>query len=240
MLTFLRKIRKSLIESGSTRKYLLYAVGEILFVMIGILLALQVNNWNEWRKERVKERQVLVEIVQTLESNEDNLRIGINQLEKTNSSSTIVLSFLNESLPYSDTLSFHFFRSGWQNKGVYAALSRAGYESLKSLGLEIIKNDDLKNEVISLFDIQIPRLSIFSEMGIDDMSSSREYIKKNFRSNGTGLLPLNHTEILEDNYYHSIVQNRWASRDVLIQRTQKCVEEIERVLRLIKEELGEE
>ncbi len=50
MLTFLRKIRKSLISSGDSRKYILYAIGEILLVMIGILLAMQVNNWNESRK----------------------------------------------------------------------------------------------------------------------------------------------------------------------------------------------
>ena len=47
MLTFLRKIRRSLIESGSTQKYLLYAIGEIALVVIGILIALQINNWNE-------------------------------------------------------------------------------------------------------------------------------------------------------------------------------------------------
>tara|TARA_Y100000385_G_C13103870_1_gene646216 strand:+ start:4498 stop:4992 length:495 start_codon:yes stop_codon:yes gene_type:complete len=57
MLTFLRKIRKSLIESGSTRKDLIYAIGEIALVVIGILIALQINNWNESRKnhERIKE-----------------------------------------------------------------------------------------------------------------------------------------------------------------------------------------
>ena len=49
MITLLRRLRRSLIESGSARKYLLYAIGEILLVMIGILLALQVNNWNEDR-----------------------------------------------------------------------------------------------------------------------------------------------------------------------------------------------
>lgn len=49
MLTFLRKIRRSLIESGSSSKYLLYAIGETLLVMIGIQMALQINNWNEDR-----------------------------------------------------------------------------------------------------------------------------------------------------------------------------------------------
>ncbi|MEM9000308.1 MAG: hypothetical protein AAGB24_08590 [Bacteroidota bacterium] len=50
MFAFFRRIRKSLLNDGKTSKYITYALGEILLVMIGILLALQVNNWNERRK----------------------------------------------------------------------------------------------------------------------------------------------------------------------------------------------
>ena len=49
MLTFFRRLRKSLLVSGAVRNYILYATGEILLVMVGILLALQVNNWNQDR-----------------------------------------------------------------------------------------------------------------------------------------------------------------------------------------------
>ena len=55
-----------MIESESARKYILYAIGEILLVMIGILLALQVNNWNEWRKERQMEKKLLIELQENL------------------------------------------------------------------------------------------------------------------------------------------------------------------------------
>ena len=47
MIKFFRKIRQKLLGKGKIRRYLVYALGEILLVMIGILLALQVNNWNE-------------------------------------------------------------------------------------------------------------------------------------------------------------------------------------------------
>lgn len=50
MLSFFRKIRKSLIDQSSARRYLVYAIGEIALVVIGILIALQINNWNEARK----------------------------------------------------------------------------------------------------------------------------------------------------------------------------------------------
>ena len=69
MLAFLRKIRKSLIGIGSTRKYLYYAIGEILLVMIGILLALQVNNWNSNRKKAVTRQLYLKSIIAQLDEN---------------------------------------------------------------------------------------------------------------------------------------------------------------------------
>ena len=69
MLTFFRKIRKALLDSGSTGKYLLYATGEILLVVVGILIALSINDWSEYRKNRVKEDKVLIEISKTIEGN---------------------------------------------------------------------------------------------------------------------------------------------------------------------------
>ena len=50
MIKFFRQIRYNLMSENKTGKYIKYALGEILLVMIGILLALQVNNWNEGRK----------------------------------------------------------------------------------------------------------------------------------------------------------------------------------------------
>ena len=70
MLTFLRKIRKSLIESGSARKYLIYAIGEIALVVIGILIALQVNNWNEARKTKSTEIKLLNGFVKEMRENQ--------------------------------------------------------------------------------------------------------------------------------------------------------------------------
>lgn len=59
MLTFLRKIRKKLLAENKFSKYLLYALGEIILVVIGILIALQINNWNESRKESAEEIAIL-------------------------------------------------------------------------------------------------------------------------------------------------------------------------------------
>ena len=62
MIKFFRRIRQKLITDGKLSKYLVYALGEIALVMIGILLALQVNNWNEERKSVNQENLALVDL----------------------------------------------------------------------------------------------------------------------------------------------------------------------------------
>ena len=59
MLRFFRKIRQRLVTDNKFSKYLLYAVGEILLVVIGILIALQGDNWNQERQERDEESLLL-------------------------------------------------------------------------------------------------------------------------------------------------------------------------------------
>ena len=59
MIKFFRHIRKSLLMENKTSKYFKYAIGEIILVVIGILIALQINNWNENRKSRIQEIKYL-------------------------------------------------------------------------------------------------------------------------------------------------------------------------------------
>jgi len=70
MIKFFRKIRQQLLVKGAVKKYLLYAIGEILLVVIGILIALQINNWNEARKNRKEEQKILIGLQQEFKLNE--------------------------------------------------------------------------------------------------------------------------------------------------------------------------
>ena len=81
MIKFFRKIRYDLMKQNKTGKYFKYAIGEIVLVVIGILLALQINNWNEDYKSKKKERGYLINLQQDLKADSLRLRELKNDFE---------------------------------------------------------------------------------------------------------------------------------------------------------------
>ena len=72
MIKFFRKIRYDLIGENKTGKYLKYAIGEIVLVVIGILIALSINNWNENRKRDEIRKNYYHQLVIDLENELNN------------------------------------------------------------------------------------------------------------------------------------------------------------------------
>ena len=153
MINFLRNIRRKLIEIGNLNKYLIFAVGEILFVMIGILLALQVNNWNEARKEAKTESIYLERLLSELKldtlyfSNEIQGYKTNNQIiedfsaaiNNDNSQDSILLGLANE-----------FFRIGWVMPTFSPSTST--FDDLSSTGnLRVITNTSLRGDIVNLY-----------------------------------------------------------------------------------------
>tara|TARA_R110000787_G_scaffold192886_9_gene304409 strand:+ start:13177 stop:13908 length:732 start_codon:yes stop_codon:yes gene_type:complete len=73
MIKFFRKIRQNLVAENRFSKYFLYATGEIILVVIGILIALQINNWNQYRIAKNKEKVLLSELHQEFLNNKTQL-----------------------------------------------------------------------------------------------------------------------------------------------------------------------
>lgn len=96
MIKFFRKLRFDLIETGKTRKYLKYAIGEIILVMIGILLALQVNNWNNRRIEKSKEQAILKNLQIDFKNNIDNLDLAYNRFNEAYQASVMLLEIIKD------------------------------------------------------------------------------------------------------------------------------------------------
>ena len=74
MINFFRRLREKLVAENRFSKYLIYALGEIILVVIGILIALQINTWNEERKDKATGDQYLADIRQDLENDLDQMK----------------------------------------------------------------------------------------------------------------------------------------------------------------------
>ncbi len=152
MLTLLRRLRKKLLDEGQLRKYLVYATGEILLVTIGILLALQVNNLNNNRLDRLKESSILQRLAVDLEEGITSLSGFIDDLETKEQALVRVTSVFNGA-PIPDTLSFlkdvlHAGYFGWGQPSV----NRTSFEEVVSSGqLGLISNTALRSSLVSFY-----------------------------------------------------------------------------------------
>jgi len=158
MINFFRRIRKvpagkagKMADEYNPLKYMRYAIGEIVLVVIGILIALSINNWNESRKEKALEKKVLVELKKSLENNYNEMRQDSLRRVNWNRSSDIIISVLEKKAEYSDSLNIHFHNA--RLPGTNLSLSTAGYEGLKNVGYNIISSDFLRNSIVELFEI---------------------------------------------------------------------------------------
>lgn len=129
-------------------KYLLYVIGEIVLVVIGILIALQINNWNEGKKTREVEIKYLKEIVQNLDSDITDIQFNIEFNETRNRAIKIVLNSLMNDEAYSDTLDIYYGSLLYTTRSV---VDFSAFDALKSQGLEIISNDSLRQLISKLY-----------------------------------------------------------------------------------------
>ena len=148
MIKFFRKTRERLLTENKLSKYLIYAIGEIALVMIGILLALQVNDWNEKRKLKAQEIEILKGFKNTMNKDLVALNRSMIRYNESNKSINLLIDYLESDLPYNDSLSIHF---GNINADWVIRTDQSVFEALKSKGFSLISNDTLKQQIINFY-----------------------------------------------------------------------------------------
>jgi hypothetical protein len=149
MIKFFRKIRQNLLSEGKTGKYLKYAIGEIILVVIGILIALQINNWNQNRIKNIEELNILKNIKTGLEKDKRDILYNITRIKSSMSSADKVIYALENKLPYNDSIAIYL---GNLMLPVIFVHSTSAFETLKSKGIDLIKNPELRDEIIYVYD----------------------------------------------------------------------------------------
>lgn len=130
-------------------KYFKYAIGEVFLVMVGILLALQVNNWNEDRKIEFQENEVLREIYEGLESDLKDVRENYLYQSAALKSQGLISQWRDSESSISDSLNWHFANS--VNRSQFLP-NTSGFGSLKLMGNFILRNNELKKKIVHLYE----------------------------------------------------------------------------------------
>ena len=153
MFKFFKNIRKSLVMKNNTSKYIKYAIGEIVLVVIGILIALWINNLNEKRKDNNKEEAILEELNKDFKDNLNQF-LTIKKLHIQSLKSTVEFKkYINHPTPFlvKDSIAKYYFKAF---NGATFNPSNGVIESLISSGeYKLIKNDTLRKYIISWKDV---------------------------------------------------------------------------------------
>lgn len=148
MIKFFRKIRQKLLAENNFTKYLLYAVGEIVLVVIGILIALQINNRNEFNKNRKKEALLLQQMKTNLQSDQLDLEFNIENNRFRIECNQVLIRVIEEKIPYHDSLR-HYFGNFFGN--FQLSENTSAWENLKSVGFDLISDDSLLVDITDLY-----------------------------------------------------------------------------------------
>ena len=153
MIKFFRKIRQNLLSEGKTGKYFKYAIGEIVLVMIGILLALQVNNWNQRLKNEELSKLYYSDFISEVSSDISTLnsRIVWNEKIMQNVSSIITTLATKNELSESE-LALFYEQSGSLTRESYFIPETSTFRQLESNGNgNLIKDKELRDNLYQYY-----------------------------------------------------------------------------------------
>ena len=170
MALFFKRLRQKLLINKRFGKYTLYAIGEVLILTLGILIAVQVNQWDLERQAKEVEISILKTIKSDLERDLKNLQIDIGMHNDVMVSSKIIQEHLDYNQPYNDSLPYHFITSFVTSQWFY---NSGGIQSMKSLGVNTVSNEMIRSEIIQLYDFRYDYMRYLTTL-LNDMYSFGE------------------------------------------------------------------
>ena len=235
-MKFFRKIRQNLLVERKMGKYFKYAIGETILVVIGILIALQINNWNENRKTNVKEETHLKSLKSELESSLEELRTDYERIVSFKKSTLNVYKYIQEKPTLVDSMYFDFYNS-IQFSLFFPKTST--YETFKSGNLELIKSDSLRMIIVDIYEAGYTRI-------LTKVSSRRNaatilfpYYQENFRTklipdSGDSFgykrigIPNDYEHLINDSKFETIISEAILGRNMEVGDFKRTIEFVER------------
>lgn len=217
-------------------KYILYALGEIFLVVVGILIALQINNWNEENKLHQREVSLLRELKSNLEVNVNNLESDVSLQEKSYRGILQIIDHADKRKPFNDSLPRLMQEASYAPDVI---LTASAFETLKSTGLELIRSDTLRRAIITLFEVDYPFLMQETKRLEDQVWPAVvvPLYQKHFRSVNNTWVPNNYKTWLNDEEFFNMLSFRGELRRQSTKRKKIASRQTKKVIQLIEKEL---
>ena len=237
MIKLFRKIRQKLLTENKFSKYLIYAVGEIILVVIGILIALSINNWNENRKETTHEQKILKELKSDFSYNKQELNRNIEKATALiNRCDSLIVLFGLDRETVNPNKVIRFTRS-LSAYSTFDPSNGALNDLISSGNLNVIKNDSLRMQLSRWFgqleDVKEDekRLINFGDTQLNPIRL--EYLNYNPKSK----LIKNSIELLEYRKFENIVMYISGSANYIVGNYKTIDIIIDKILDDINDEL---
>lgn len=236
MIKFFRKIRQHLLAENKFSKYLIYAIGEIILVVIGILIALQINNWNDKRKDRQRENIILNQLHNQFLENQRLFNLGIGIFENKLSRLNRINSF--SELPdkeRADSLSRYL-------QDIFTGYTYNPYNGLiesllGSASIEVIQNDSIKSLLVSWKDVIVDYKEEEDQIH-EDINNLNHYFYRNMdysniRTSDKGLNTKNIKAFNTTEFHNHVVKIQFSTSFLLNGSEREIVENyLKEIIRL--------
>jgi hypothetical protein len=238
MARIFNTVRQRLLAQNRFTRYLVYAIGEIVLVVVGILIAFQVNTWNAERKERALEVKTLNELRAAFSTDLVDITFNLAFNERGKHASEQLLKAFDLGLSYHDSLDRHF--GNFYNVTVFIN-STGAYETLKARGVDIITNDTLRGSVVRMHDVIYNDLLV-NERNFDyvDLQENKRFMLANMTEWKLfdSAKPMDYERLRQDPEFRNRLEYTVQCRTMTCTRIERAKAECERVILALEKEIN--
>ena len=218
---------------------MIYAIGEIVLVVIGILIALQINNWNNQQRDNQSELKYLNQIKNSLLDNDLILKERIESDKRNLKIGELLSNHIKNQKDLNDTIKQAFIILQYDQM---VSFNMAAFENLKNEGLSFITNDDIKFDIINIHDQELKYIqNVFANQFENYLSQVvNPFFSKNFEWSLTEkkilVEPNDYQNLLKNKELYNIITALNTYRNFAISKysdTQKKIKEL--IIKLEKE-----
>lgn len=206
-----RTIRQKLASDGKNKRYIIFALVEIVLVVIGILVAVQVNNLHNQNQRNNLERKVLMEILSNLERDLFEIQDDIESYDLIQEIDSILISHLQSRQSFNDTIGEYLHIFGLTP---HYNPTKSGYKLLETKGIDLISNDSLRISMTDVYERIYPYYGKYEDERLQIVQTLFiPYLTKNFflvpsqNWPGNKRIPISHEDILKDPELISLLQS---------------------------------